>query len=1118
MKAGLITKKTDIPIIIYSILLFCLVSASYGDEYQQLMPVDRFSTIQLKNINGNIRMRGWEKAEIEIKASKMSGKDRDRLDDVNIKIEKEDDKVKISPNFSIFKPKDLSINYDILVPEDSNLELETTNGSITVSGIKGEIETESVNGDVDIKNSIGSASVKTINGRIDVQMLLDSESLFGTANGPINLVIGDDFSVPIKIVTVSGPVTVTIPDGYAANLDVVSHTGSVNYKIHSDAITKTETVDKNKLKMELHDGGPLLKVEAVTGKVNILSGEKIIARPGFQPKEYKIEDMEMEEQIKEVPYIEALYTLDPPDIDGLLDDDCWNKAAKIDNFLWPDGMEEPKEPTEAYILWDEQSVYIGVKCYESSIENIAVLNTEDDRHAWNDDLVQIFLDPTFNGNEDYYHIAINAIGAVFDQHVAKAVPEKRSAVESELGIDWDSEGIYETEIREDFWSIEMGIPHSSMQVEIKEGDTLMMNIFRMEQRRKEYSFWSPTYEYGDWPHVPERFGEVKFVSELMEIEMEDEPLTPSEQALTISHISVEGNERISRKKIIKAMKLRVGDIADVDNLSKAKKRLESTGWFEKTGIDLTENDNGVHVVVKVVEKEIISISRVQVNGATVFSKEQLIDYFNLESPVTTRKAIRAKCGLVEKLYKQKGYQVAAVRCSVIANTLTLDIEEGLIDKIEIRGNEKVRTRDITKALDLKTGQLIKKESIDNAVYTMTSRLSYIRSADWGTEKADDGTNIVYINVEEGRLTKFKFDGEGEFNRVHGVQWGPYLALENNYTGSKAYCEFLYGFSSKIWNYRFGVEKSLFGTKNRPIIGIDVHKITDTNDRNLVSDTEHFIAEFILGEAWRDFYQREGYELNLRQKVTSDTEFKIKYRNDEYRSLAKNSDWSLLDRAYADDDWSDEFRWTQDSETRIKYRLEDEKYKPENPPIEEGRMKSVIAEYTIDTRNSSKNPSNGWYNTFSAEWAGNQLGGDFDFSLYKVNIRRYNRLSGNQFLMFRIKAASTDRELSILHPRKLFLGGIGTLRGYPFKEFAGDKMVLINAEYWVMTKWPPGIGIVFFVDSGNAWFYNDNIDFDDLNTDLGIGLQLGSLRVNFASPVRDDEDVDFIVSARIARMF
>ena len=52
-------------------------------------------------------------------------------------------------------------------------------------------------------------------------------------------------------------------------------------------------------------------------------------------------------------------------------------------------------------------------------------------------------------------------------------------------------------------------------------------------------------------------------------------------------------------------------------------------------------------------------------------------------------------------------------------------------------------------------------------------------------------------------------------------------------------------------------------------------------------------------------------------------------------------------------------------------------------------------------------------------------------------------------------------------RRFYLGGMGTLRGYSLKQFAGDHLVLTTAEYWLHPRspWP---GLVFFYDGGTAW--------------------------------------------------
>ncbi len=1095
---------------IVTILLVCAMAteAETPDKphTETSLPSDGVSLVIVKNTNGNIKVLSWERPEVLVKVFMDNG---EYSDEAVTEVERIEDRIEIASKLPGGIRSNIRMDYDIYTPEDVELDIETVNGSIYVSGSRSKGKMTTVNGNIELKNMAGSVSAKTNNGNIYAEIFFDASSSFVTLSGSIDVRIGDEFSVPVSARTVSGSISFTIPEGFSADLDAATQSGRVSCEIPISG-----AVEGRSLRGRIFGGGPLLKLRAISGNITIKASEDIneYMEETFQRRA----EEEEQPEIQEIPVVETVRTLTPPIIDGRLDDKCWKNAGRIENFVWANGIENPHEPTEAYLLWDEQNLYIGIKCYESRMDAITISNTEPDSDVWDDDMVQFLIDPTPVTGMDYYHISVNSIGVVIDRMI-DAEHVKRRSGESTDNTKWNSGGLLDTDMQENFWSIEAGIPFSALGVEPEEGDIWRLNIHRTEQRRKEYTYWSPTYGPAEWPHVPDRFGELVFTAGQLITPMPPEQPIPSEEALAISHITIQGNDTVSQEEILEALGLKTGDLVDVDALSQAKTRLHALGWFKNVGMELTENDKGVDLVVKVVEKEIFSLSEVQVRGSNLFEERQIIDYFNLGSARTTRDDVNVKCKLISGLYKAKGYEMPTVNYSVISNALIIDIDEGNIDKIEIRGNRKVRTRDITKSLDLKPGMPYKKSTIENAIHTLKARLPYFSSIDWESEKSDDGLNVLYINVKEADLIKTGLDGITKFDRVHGFQWGlktEVKSIYGIYGGSRAHIMFSYGFSSKIWDYQFGVEKSFF-RKHRSTIGIDVHRITDTNDRELVSDTEHFIAEAILGEAWRDFYQREGFELNFGQKLTSSTEFGLRYRDDEYMSLDKNTDWSILDRSYADDDWYD--RWAG-SRSRDIFRTDrDEKYKPNNPRIVEGTMKSLIAEYTIDTRNSKKDPANGWLNTFYAEYAGGSLGGDFDFALYKVNIRRYNRLSGNQFLTFRIKAATTNRELSTLHPRKFYLGGIGTLRGYPFKEFSGDRMALINVEYWVTTGWPLGLGIVFFVDSGYAWPYESDAEIDDMKTDVGVGFQLGGLRVNLASPIREKEK-ETVLSFRLARMF
>jgi outer membrane protein insertion porin family len=1094
---------------------------SKEEQVEKSLPGDGVSKVTVDTAIGDVRLFSWEKPEVLVKALKKVTADNEEKaqefsDKIEIKIERIEDRIEIKTSQPLFSGSILSgkvkawVEHEIFVPENMSLEVKTRDGAVYATGIRGKLKINTLSGSIELKNVVGSVSAETATGDIYGEVLFDAESKFSTVNGSIDIRVGDTFSVPISAHTISGSIDIAVPEGFSADVDASAISGGVSCDFLEDG-----TVDGNSLKGKLFGGGPLMKLRAISGDISVNTSKERVEETPVLPVLAKEKEMPK----MEIPRAEAVKTLSPPVIDGRLDDDCWRDAGRISNFVWADGIGKPYEPTEAYLLWDDSNLYIGIRCYESSMDAIRISNTERDKDEWKDDVVQIFIDTTPETAELYYHLAVNPIGSVFDQEIEES--KKRRIVKSKLGVRWNAGGLFDTDMRSDLWSIEAGIPFSALKAKPEEGGIWRFNLYRIEQRREEHSYWSPTYTSDNWPHVPYRFGEIVFAAGKLVKETAPKPPVPSEGALTISGIIVKGNSKISEEEILKALELKPGDLAEVDALSYAKLRLESLGWFRNVGLDLIENDKGVELVVKVVEKEIISPSEVQVRGSALFTEKQIIDYFNFGPFITTKEDVDIKCRLIESLYKAKGYEMAVADCSVISNSLIIDIDEGSIDKIEVSGNDKIRTSDIVSSLNLEPGMPYKKDRIDGAIHTMRTRLPYFRSVNWRSGRSDDGLNVVYIDVKETDLTRFDLDMASEFNRVHGLQLGPTFELESIYSGSKGYCKFLYGFSSEIWDYQFGIEKSWFRTY-RSTIGVDIHKMTDTNDWELVSNTEHFIAEAILGEAWRDFYQRQGYELRFGQKLTPSNEFGIRYRDDEYNSLEKTEDWSLLNRSYADEDWYDEFRWTggRGVRSRTIFRLDkDDMYKPENPPIEEGRMRSVIAEYVIDTRNSEKDPANGWFNTFSVEYAGRDLGGDYDFNVYKANIRRYNRLSGNQFLTFRVKAATTDRSLSELHPRRFYLGGIGTLRGYRFKEFEGDKMVLVNAEYWVMTRWPPGFGLVFFVDSGYAWPYDLEMEIDDMKTDLGIGFQWGALRVNVASPIEErDRETDFVLSARIARMF
>ena len=96
----------------------------------------------------------------------------------------------------------------------------------------------------------------------------------------------------------------------------------------------------------------------------------------------------------------------------------------------------------------------------------------------------------------------------------------------------------------------------------------------------------------------------------------------------------------------------------------------------------------------------------------------------------------------------------------------------------------------------------------------------------------------------------------------------------------------------------------------------------------------------------------------------------------------------------------------------------------------------------------------------------------------------------------------DREVQLL------LGAQSGLRGYPIRQFAGTRSLLLTAEErWFVADdigQLVSLGVAAFVDAGFAWPEGQGVDLSDLRTSLGIGLLVGRNRLSTsASGLRFD---------------
>ena len=100
-------------------------------------------------------------------------------------------------NFSWENKKyDFVVSYDIELPSNTKLNLNTVNGDITVENVNGDINTNNVNGDITLTEVSKVFKATTVNGDVNVNSTTGAEieAEKKTVNGDINLSLPEQFA------------------------------------------------------------------------------------------------------------------------------------------------------------------------------------------------------------------------------------------------------------------------------------------------------------------------------------------------------------------------------------------------------------------------------------------------------------------------------------------------------------------------------------------------------------------------------------------------------------------------------------------------------------------------------------------------------------------------------------------------------------------------------------------------------------------------------------------------------------------------------------------------------------------------------------------------------------
>jgi DUF4097 and DUF4098 domain-containing protein YvlB len=149
-------------------------------RFEKHFPVKGHPVVCIHNIgDGRIEVKATKSSEVVVAGTQASSK-------VSLDTENAGDRIDVSANIVDItaQPSEVQVNFQLSVPEETELELKTQTGLIYVEQVMGDMTLQSIGGDIHLKEVSGYIVVRTTHGSLICAQCagkLDFNSVSGSA-------------------------------------------------------------------------------------------------------------------------------------------------------------------------------------------------------------------------------------------------------------------------------------------------------------------------------------------------------------------------------------------------------------------------------------------------------------------------------------------------------------------------------------------------------------------------------------------------------------------------------------------------------------------------------------------------------------------------------------------------------------------------------------------------------------------------------------------------------------------------------------------------------------------------------------------------------------------------
>ena len=534
----------------------------------------------------------------------------------------------------------------------------------------------------------------------------------------------------------------------------------------------------------------------------------------------------------------------------------------------------------------------------------------------------------------------------------------------------------------------------------------------------------------------------------------------------ITGLSISGVTAEQQAQLLPILTEKIGDAVSVDGVFKDVTNLGNTGYFSEVNPVFTTVPEGVKLDFAVTVNPITT--GVAFEGNTVYTSEVLTKFMDLQpGQVLNSVYVGQKVQGINAAYARDGYMLAHVDGIRVDDqgVLHVHIVEGIVEDIVPAGNKKTRDKVITREFVQKKGKPFNKFLVRRSVERVYN-LGFFDDVNVRMLPGDQDPNNVIIEIDvlehkTGTITL----GAG-YSKSDGLM-GLIEFGEDNFrgTGDKFKVHWEIGGKKKYKNYQISYLKPWIDSKGTSLGFSFFNREDEYTDYN---EDGNEVAEYNK--------KSRGFNISFGRQTGEYTRdyLTLESRKDSYK-------W--------DEDDSSGFRYDKNAGKgknwdNGSYNFANDKYVDKNF----GRINSITWQKVYDSRDNIYEPTRGRRISYTAQWAGHGLGGDFDFYKFTAEARMYKKLGAKNVLAFRARGGFIQGDAP--YSQLFTLGGADSLRGYEDDQFRGKYMYNATLEFrFPIVKKVSG---VLFTDIGDAWdapnvsWYNSKKTF---NYGVGAGVRI-----------------------------